>query len=107
MSIDHIINDICNSMIGEVILIGDNTTMDPAFCSMSSHLMTWLTFYLFDEKYNFFFLKNLESPLIFVLFLKRKQNKKENFKCNSLFGKPGMWKIESSPGVRLLIGKVQ
>ena len=40
MSIDHIINDICNSMIGEVILIGDNTTMDPAFCSMSSHSMT-------------------------------------------------------------------
>ena len=27
------------------------------------------------------------SPLIFVLFLKRKQNKKENSKCDSLFEK--------------------
>ena len=30
---------------------------------------------------------DLESPLIFVLFLKSKQNKKENLKCDSLFGK--------------------
>ena len=29
----------------------------------------------------------MESPLIFVLFLKGKQNKKENPKCDSLFGK--------------------
>ena len=27
MSIDHIISKICNSRIGEVILIGDNTTL--------------------------------------------------------------------------------
>ena len=54
MSIDHIINDIYNSMIGKVILIGDNTTMDHAFCSIRSHSMTWLAFYLFGEKYNFF-----------------------------------------------------
>ena len=31
-----------------------------------------------------------ESPLIFVLFLKGKQNKKENPKCDSLFGKCGI-----------------
>ena len=30
---------------------------------------------------------DLESPLIFVLFLKGKQNKKENLKCDHLFGK--------------------
>ena len=27
MSIDHIISEICNSSIGKVILIGDNTTL--------------------------------------------------------------------------------
>ena len=27
MSIDHIISEIYNSMIGEIILIGDNTTL--------------------------------------------------------------------------------
>ena len=27
MSIDHIINEICNSRIGEVILIGDSTIL--------------------------------------------------------------------------------
>ena len=32
-------------------------------------------------------ISNLESPLIFYLFLKGKQDKKENHKCDSLFGK--------------------
>ena len=41
-----------------------------------------------------FFRKDLKSPLIFVLFLKRKQNKKENPKCDSLFGKDNMWKTK-------------
>ena len=36
------------------------------------------------------FRKDLESPLIFVLFLKEKQNKKENSKCDSLFEKTGL-----------------
>ena len=27
MSIDHIISEICNSRVGEVIFIGDNTTL--------------------------------------------------------------------------------
>ena len=52
-----------------------------------------LAFYL----KNIYFLENdLESTLIFVLFLKEKQNKKENLKCDSLFGKDGLRKkIES------------
>ena len=42
----------------------------------------------FEKMILFFCLKNdLESPLIFVLFLKGKQNKKENLKCDSLFWK--------------------
>ena len=53
------------------------------------------------------FENDLESPLIFVLFLKGKQNKKENPKCNSLFGKGSLWKTGSGSGVRLLIGKVR
>ena len=45
------------------------------------------------------FLENdLQSSHIFVLFLKDKQNKKENPKCDSLFEKCGMWKIESGLG---------
>ena len=41
---------------------------------------------IFILKMIFIFLENdLESPLIFVLFLKGKQNKKENPKCDSLF----------------------
>ena len=39
-------------------------------------------------------LKNdLELSLIFVLFLKGKQNKKENLKCDSLFWK--MWSVKN------------
>ena len=42
-----------------------------------------------------YFLENdLESPLIFVLFLKGKQNKKENPKCDSLFEKDGLRKTK-------------
>ena len=51
--------------------------------------------------------KYLESSLIFVLFLKGKQNKKENPKCDFLFGKDRLWKTEFGLGVRLPIGKVQ
>ena len=51
-----------------------------------------LAFYLWKKK--LFFRKDLELPLIFVLFLKGKQNKKENLKCDSLFGKDNMWKTK-------------
>ena len=63
---------------------------------MCSHSMTQLVFHLFDE--NMIFRKDLESPLIFVLFLKRKQNKKENPKCNSLFTKDSLWKTKVGYG---------
>ena len=46
-----------------------------------------LAFYL---KKIYFLENDLELPLIFVLFLKGKQNKKENHKCDSLFGKDGL-----------------
>ena len=51
-----------------------------------------LVFYL---KMIYFLENDLELPLIFALFLKVKQNKKENFKCDSLFGKCGLWKTKS------------
>ena len=37
-------------------------------------------------------------PLIFVLFLKVKQNKKENPKCDSLLGKDGLRKTKFGLG---------
>ena len=51
--------------------IESNHFMDPEFCMMRSYSMAQLTFYLF-VKILIFFKKDLESPLIFVLFLKGK-----------------------------------
>ena len=65
--------------------------VDPAFLRMHSHSMT-NSFFIWKI---FIFLENkLKSPLIFVLFLKGKQNKKENPKCDSLFGKDGIQKTK-------------
>ena len=64
-----------------------------------------LDFYL--KKWFYLLENDLKLPLIFVLFLKGKQNKKENPKCDSLFEKGGPWKIGSGSRVRLLIGKVR
>ena len=59
----------------------------PYFRLMHFPLDDELDFY-FILKNDLFIKKNdLESPLIFVLFLKGKQNKKENPKCDSLFWK--------------------
>ena len=59
------------------------------FGSMCFPLEGELDFYF--EKLIFIDYENdLESPLIFVLFLKGKQNKKEKPKCDSLFWK--RWK---------------
>ena len=63
--------------------------MDLAFRSMHSHSIVKLVFYLFGEDL-IFLKKYLESPLIFVLFFKQKQNKKENPKCDSLFEKDNL-----------------
>ena len=57
-------------------------SVDPTFCSMTN------SFFICE----FFLKKDLKSPIIFVLFLKGKQNKKENSKCDSLFKKNGLWK---------------
>ena len=62
---------------------------------MRSRSMVQLVFYLFMKIW--FLEKDLESQLIFVLFLKKK-NKKENPKCNSLFGKDGLWKTKTGFG---------
>ena len=53
-------------------------SVDPAFRSLEcvSHSMAKLDFYLKNWFY-WLFENDLESPLIFVLFLKGKQNKKE------------------------------
>ena len=66
--------------------------MESPFCGsyISAHALPLdgeLVFYL---KKIYFLENDLESPLTFVLFLKGKQNKKENPKCDSLFGKDGM-----------------
>ena len=51
--------------------------------------LKWRTCFLFEKR--FIFLENdLKSLLIFVLFLKGKQNKTENPKYDSLFGKEGL-----------------
>ena len=53
---------------------------------------------IFILKNGFIYLENdLDSPLIFVLFLKGKQNKKENLKCNSLFWKK--WSVKNRIGL--------
>ena len=62
-----------------------------------------LTFYL---KIIYFLENDLESLLIFVLFLKGKQNKKENSKCDSLFWK--RWYLKNqirARGSGYLLGK--
>ena len=43
--------------------------------------------------------------LFLFYFLKGKQNKKQNPKCDSLFGKGDLRKTGSGSGVRLLIGE--
>ena len=73
--------------------------MDSAFSYDAFPLDDETCFYflLFGEKM-IFFEKDLELPLIFVLYLKEKQNKKENPKCDSLFEKDGLWKTK--PGFK-------
>ena len=50
---------------------------------------------------------DLESPLIFVLFLKGNKIRKKTLSATPYFGKGGLWKTGSGSGVRLLIGKVR
>ena len=78
----------------------------PHFGSMRFPLDGELEF-LFENDFYLLKRNDLESPLMFVLFLKGKQNKKENPKCDSLFWKRWSTKTGSGSGVRLLIGKVR
>ena len=65
--------------------------VDPAFRLMRFHLMASSHFLFW--KWFIYQENDLKSLLIFALFFKGKQNKKENTKCDSLFGKDGLWKI--------------
>ena len=71
------------------------------FCGphISAHAFStrWQARFLFWKR--FYLLENyLESPLLFALFLKGKQNKKENPKCDSLFWKK--WSVKKRIGFR-------
>ena len=74
----------------------------PHFRMMHSHSIMWLVFLFICEKMIYCLENDLESPLIFVLFLKDKQNKKENSKCDSLFGKDNMWKTKIGSGGQVI-----
>ena len=65
--------------------------MDPTFWLDAFPLNGETRFFICLVKI-WFLGKDLESLLIFVLFLKGKQNKKENLKCDFLFGKDGLCK---------------
>ena len=71
--------------------------VDPAF--RLNAFPTRMANSIFIWKFDFILIKknDLESPLIFVLFLKGKQNKKEkNPKCDSLFWK--RWSVKNRIG---------
>ena len=67
-------------------------TVDPAFRLNALPLDGVLDSLFQKNDFILFYLleNDLELPLIFVLFLKAKQNKKENPNCNSLFEKDGL-----------------
>ena len=77
----------------------------PYFSSMSSHSMAQLAFYLFGE--NMIIRKDLELPLIFVLFLRENKINKKTLSVIPYLEKTVCGKSKSGLGVRLLIGKVQ
>ena len=62
--------------------------MDPAFL-LDAFPLDGETFFLFIYE-KLIFKKRLGVTTYFVLFLNGKQNKKENLKCDSLFGKGGL-----------------
>ena len=53
------------------------------------------------------FRKDLESPLIFVLFLRENKIRKKTLSVTPYLEKTVCGKPKSSPGVELLIGKVR
>ena len=67
--------------------------------------MVRLTFNLFSE--NMIFRKDLESPLIFVLFLRENKIRKKTLSVTPYLEKMVYGKPKLGSGVRLLIGKVR
>ena len=68
----------------------------------------WRARFLFEKLIFIDYLKMTWSRHLFLFyFLKGKQNKKENPKCDSLFWKMRSMKTGSGSGVRLLTGKVR
>ena len=75
-------SDLTPTLTIYIYVLVDLAFLHMHFYSMANSFFIWK---------RFIFLENdLELPLIFVLFLKKKQNKKENPKCDSLFGKDGL-----------------
>ena len=79
--------------------------MDPTFWLMRFPLDGKLDFYL--KNYFYLFKNDLESPLIFVLFLKGNKIRKKTLSVTPYFGKGDLRKTGSGSGVRLLIRKVR
>ena len=77
-----------------VIPSGVTILWTPHLCSCAS--TRWRTRFLFEK--DLFFRKGLRVTTYFCFIFKGKTNKKENPKCNSLFGKDGMWKTKSGLG---------
>ena len=67
--------------------------VDPVFFTMHSHTMTRLAFNLFSE--NMIFRKDLESPLIFVLFLRENKIRKKTL---SVTLKRKRWFVKTKSG---------
>ena len=86
--------------------------VESPFCGprISAHALParWRARFLFRKMIFIDYLKMTWICHLFLFyFLKSKQNKKENPKCDSLFGKGDLQKTRSSSGVRLLIEKVR
>ena len=75
--------------------------MNPAFSLDAFPLDDQLAFYLFVVE------KDLESPLIFVLFLRENKIRKKALSVTPYLEKTVCEKPKSGPRVRLIIGKVR
>ena len=74
---------------------------------MKIYIFLW-TPHLHTMRSHLIFRKDLESPLIFVLFFLRKNKiRKKTASVTPYLEKTVCEKLKSGPGVRLLIGKVR
>ena len=78
--------------------------MDPGF-SRAFPLNSVTNFFIYLVK-NMIFRKDLELPLIFILFLKENKIRKKTLSVTPYLEKTVCKKPKSSLGVKLLIGKV-